>query len=53
MKENRLYSQISAKSYEEAAVEEQRLERQRLKEKEESKRQLAKMLMKESGGNFF
>ena len=36
--EQRIHSQVSARSLEEAAVEEQRQERQRLKDKEESKK---------------
>ena len=52
-KEAQMLSQVSARSFDEAAVEEQKAERQRLKDKEESKRQLAKMLMKDGRGNYF
>ena len=50
---DRLMSQVSAKSLDEAAADEQRQERLRLKEKEETKKELAKMLMKTGSGNYF
>ena len=46
-------SQMTVRSFDEAAAEEQRAERQRLKDKEESKKQLAKMLMKDGRANYF
>ena len=46
-------SQVTVRSFDEAAAEEQRAERQRLKDKEESKKQLAKMLMKDGRANYF